>query len=1359
MRPYRILRWLPCLALLSAFAVQAQTVVPSPLEPWRGWATHEQEYRACPLIAGTTGASAADFVCAWPGVLQLAVDGDGARFVQHWRVDAETWISLPGDAAHWPQQATLDGRPVPIVDRNGRPMLRAAAGDHELRAIIPWRERPQSLGVPSQVGLVALTIDGKAVAPVQRDGDELTLGRGHAAAPEADRLELRVYRRLVDDVPAILTTRIHLVASGQVREEVIGPVLPQGYEPLELEGEWPARFEADGRIRVRVQPGNGTLSLEARAIAPLESATARLGAAPWPEQEIWSYSDAPHLRVTAASSALPVDPKQARVPEAWRDLPAFALGDGDVLAIEQRSRGLAPDERNRLTLDRQMWLDFDGGGWFARDRVQGTMRQGWRFDAMVPFVLERAQASGLGFPDKEDEPLLVTHGAEARFSGVEWRTPKVDLAAGLRIAQGSTRLPVTGWQDSFDRVDTVLHLPDGYRLLGAPGADRAVGSWMSRWDLLDVFLAAVLALLAWRALGMIGGIAAIAYLVLGYQEGGAPLWSLLAVLVLVVLARELPTGKLASVVRGLRNAALLVLILVALPFVAGQVRQALYPQLESHPVGFDAPFAVMAPVTEAPMMAPAPSSSGMAETQSLETVTVSGRIRNKDSMKRYDASTVVQTGAGEPGWQRGHRYALSWSGPVLPTQDVHLVIVPPWLVRLLRLVLVALLAFLVLRIAVPAWRRPRQAGSLIIAALAMSSLGYGTSSQAQAFPPAELLDQLRSRLTAAPACAPACAAIATADISAGGDTLEIVLEAHAAERIALPLPFDEKALVLRSLRVNGVVQDTVASDGHQRWVALPRGVHRVVLSFVAAADKVALAFPMQPMRVQFAGEGWDASGLVDDRLQTETLTLVRTRGGGEAAVNAGTQRFAPFVQVQRTITLDLNWAIETLVSRLSPREGGFTVDVPTLAGEHVTSAEAKVVNGRVLAAIDSDSDSIRWNSGLDKSDTLELTAPPLGDRAEVWRIVVNPSWHATFSGVPEIDIAASSSETDYHAHEFHPLPGETLAIAIIRPQAAQGATRAIDSVRVRQDIGQRASTTTLSLAMRASQGGEHSIALPPGAEVLGVSRNGNGLNLRPRDGTLSLPLLPGKQDFEIRFRNDATLGFRSATPAIALGLPAANIDLDLQLPHDRWLLATSGPAAGPAVLYWGELLVLLLVAFALARVPHSPLTAWQWALLGVGFSTVSWWSLLLVVAWLFALEWRGRTWPASAWRFNLVQIGLALLTFAALLALFTSIQDGLLGRPDMHVAGNGSNADALRWFADRSHDALPVAQAFTLPLWSYQLAMLGWALWLAGALIGWLRRGFAAWTRDGIWHRLPRRRKPDAAATANDSAAAAESTP
>lgn len=1372
MRPF--LLCLARLALLTiAAAAQAEPDVPAALEPWRAWVLKQQEFRACPLIAGRGGNGESDFLCAWPGVLNVAADAGGANLAQHWRVDADSWIPLPGDAGHWPQSVTVDGQPAVVVDRDG-PMLRLAAGSHEIRARIPWRERPQGLRVPPTVGLIALSVDGKPVMPVQRDGDELTLGRAGAAAPEADSLELRVYRRLSDGIPAELRTVIEIYASGQAREEIIGPALPEGFAPLALNGGWPARLETDGRLRVRVQPGNETLTLDARATAALAEATARSGAAPWPQQEIWSYAAAPHLRVTAASGAVQVDPRQAQVPSEWEELPAFALGDGAKLTIEERSRGIAPDERNRLTLRREMWLDFDGDGWFARDRVQGEMLQGWRFDAAAPFLLERAQAIGLR--SDGDESLLVTRGAEEKLSGVEWRTPAVDLAAGLRVAPARASLPITGWQHSFDRVETVLHLPNGYKLLGAPGADRADGSWISRWTLLDVFVAAVLALLAWRLLGALGGVVAIAYLALGYQEAGAPSWSLLAVLALALVARALPQGRLATAAEWLRRAALLLLVLAALPFVATQLRYAAYPQLESgggmwfgggfgddeglarHRAARPAPevqeMAEEAPPAMAPAAPPpapvagsASDSARAAEQEELRTVTVTGsHVRKADIIDHYSQSTVVQTGAGEPNWQLGHRYELAWSGPVLPSQDVRLLIAPPWLVRALRLLLVALLAWLVVRLLRP--RLPPSATApLLIGALAFGLLGTAAPARAQAFPPNDLLGELRARLVEAPRCAPSCATVAEADIAARVDAIEAVLEVHAADKVAVPLPFDEKALSLLSLRVDGVAQDAIARDGSTLWIALPRGVHRVELAFVAAADKIALAFALKPMRARFTGEGWDASGLAGDRLLTETLTLARSRSGGDAPAAAGAQQFAPFVRVRRTLTLGLDWTSQTRVERLAPQEGGFTVGVPVLPGEHVNSPGLKVEGGRVNAAIADGQQGTDWGATLDKTETLSLTAPPLGDRAEVWQIVVSPTWHVEFSGIAEAAAADGSDAADYHAFEFHPLPGETLTLKITRPAAAQGATRAIDRVALSHEIGQRAATSTLSLTMRASQGGEHSIALPAGAELLGVTRNGEVLNLRARDGRLSLPLVPGMQTFQIRFRDDAPLAVRAATPAVALGLPAANIALDLQLPADRWLLATSGPPAGPAVLYWGELAAMLLVALALSRWRHSPLKPWQWILLGLGFSTYSWPALLLVAAWLFALDWRAHVEPpVSAYRFNLLQVGLVLLTAAALLCLLASIRQGLLGQPDMHVLGHGSSAQELRWFADRSADALPVARAISVPLWTYQLAMLAWALWLAGALVGWLRRGFAAWTRGGYWRTPPKKAAANAAA-------------
>ncbi|GAA0723497.1 hypothetical protein [Dokdonella soli] len=1372
----RRLCWTSC--LFVAVIAHAESPVPAALEPWRSWVMQGQEFRACPLIAGKPGNAVGDFLCAWPGMLALSADATGASFSQHWRVDADSWIALPGDAEHWPQQVSVDGQPAAVLDRGG-PVLRLAAGSHEIRARIPWRDRPQSLRVPQAVGLVALSVDGKPVAPVQRDGDELSLGRASVGTPEADSLELRVYRRLGDGVPATLTTVVEMYASGQAREEIIGPALPEGFAPLALNGDWPARLDADGRLRVRVQPGNVTLTLEARATAPLMGITTHLPASPWPKQEIWSYAAAPRLRVTSATGAVQVDPRQAQVPSEWYDLPAFALADAAVLKIDERSRGLAADDRNRLTLDREMRLDFDGAGWFAHDRVRGAMLQGWRFDVSAPFALERADAIGRD-GRRNNEALLVTRGAKPELSGVEWRTPAVDLDAGLRIASASARLPIAGWLDTFDRVTTTLHLPNGYKLLAAPGADRAVGSWISQWTLLDVFIAAMLVLLAWRWAGWLGAVIAAGYLVLGYQEGGAPLWSLLAAIALTLIARALPNGRLVLAAQWLQRAALLLLVLAALPFVADQLRYALHPQLEDQGgyvfeaaqenVGaarkaIRAPAApAPEPVEVAPMSKPAPppapareeSNAPQVETrdraetypsstgnQKLEVITVSGpNIRRSDVIGHYSESTVVQTGAGEPGWNLGRRYELSWSGPVLPAQDVRLLIAPPWLVRLLRIVLVALLAWLIVRLLQPSLttrdRATPAAAAALGAAIGLAAIGVAAPAQAQTFPPDNLLNQLRTHLTAAPKCAPICGSIAKAEVDARAGEVRVALEAHSAERIALPLPFDEKNLALRSLTLDGVAQDGAARSDGKLWLALPRGVHRVELVFVVAADKVALAFPLKPMRAQFSGDGWEASGIGDDRLLTESLTLVRIRENGNASATTGAQQFAPFVSIGRRLSLGLDWTATTTATRLAPKEGGFAITVPVLAGEHVTSAGFKVEDARVTAAIADGEKEVRWDSTLAKGEALTLTAPPLTDRTEVWHVLVSPTWHVEFSGVPGVAIGSGEDTHDYRNFEFHPLPGESLTLKVTQPEPAKGATRAIDAARLTYAPGQRAADSTLLLTIRASQGGEQVVALPADAEVLGVGRNGEALNLRLQGGKLSLPIVPGTQTFELRFRNNVPQGLVALTPVIALGAPAANIDLGIELPQDRWLLATGGPAAGPAVLYWSELAVMLLIAFALARTRRTSLKTWQWMLLGLGFSTFSWLALLIVVAWLFAFDWRARATLQSARVFNLVQVGLATLTLVALLCLFASIQQGLLGSPDMHVTGNGSSALALRWFADRSADVLPVARAVSVPLWVYKIAMLVWALWLASALVGWLRGAFAAWTRGGYWRSAPR---------------------
>ncbi len=69
----------------------------------------------------------------------------------------------------------------------------------------------------------------------------------------------------------------------------------------------------------------------------------------------------------------------------------------------------------------------------------------------------------------------------------------------------------------------------------------------------------------------------------------------------------------------------------------------------------------------------------------------------------------------------------------------------------------------------------------------------------------------------------------------------------------------------------------------------------------------------------------------------------------------------------------------------------------------------------------------------------------------------------------------------------------------------------------------------------------------------------------------------------------------------------------------------------------------------------------------------------------------------------------------------------------MQIAGNGSSAQTLRWFHDRVTTELPLAWVVSVPLMAYRLAMLAWALWIAWALLSWLRWGWGAFSAGGLW--------------------------
>ncbi len=1335
-------------ALLAALtaavpAVQAQPVsVPAPLEAWRAWVLDGKEYRQCPAYFDRMPSGSADHVCTWPQVLEVDVNTDGGRFTQRWLVsEGFAWLPLPGDTDHWPDRVTLNGEPVPVVLHDGVPSVRVRSGNHRVAGQFAWDEPPGLLRVPPQSGLVALTMNGAAVPRPALNANGVFLGDRQRESRTPNALDTAVYRLVLDDVPLRLVTRFRLEVAGTVREEVFSPVLPDGYVPLALTGSLPVRLEADGSLHVQVRPGRWEITLDARAHAVVSAIQLPEPRNNLPQEEIWSYRSSDRLRVTAASGGPPVDPEQAQVPPEWIELPAFRMEPGGTLTIEERSRGRTAVD-NDLALERGLWLDFDGGGFTVRDTVSGEMRRDWRLDMQAPYVLQSATENG--------ENLLVTVSGDGEGkTGVELRQTVVDVEATARIDERG-ELPVTGWDARFSSVDATLYLPPGNKLLTAAGADSVDGSWFGRWQLLDFFLVLIITIAAWRLFGGRGGTITLFALVLSFHEIGAPSWLWLNLLIAVALLRVAPTGRLQTLVRGWVALGAVFLVFALVPFVAQQLRIAIYPQLEPQFQQDDYSYIQQNP-TSAPASPPAESGADYPDPLRskvqdsseavLEEVVVTGTRAGPTNFPRHAPNAVVQTGPGIPDWE-WNAVELAWNGPVEAEQAMRLVVLPRWAVSVLRIVEVTLLllfaAVVLADVLGRSWRLPggltlgRPAGAAAVLLLLASVPVDRALAQ---MPSPELLQELERRLTQPPECAPRCAEVVAAAVQIERDRISMLLAIDALQEVAVPLPGTLDGWRPDAVQRGGSAAAEVLRGPDQRlWVRVPAGRNAITLRGPTGdTDSLEIAFPAPPRVVDVSADGWTVAGVRDQRLLSGTLQFNREQAADspDAPERWESSRFPPFARVVRSLEMRLDWSVDTSVQRIAPVEGALTLRVPLLPGESVLADRLPVSDGEILVTLAPGQDSVSWQSRLSRTSPLVLRAPATSSWQEVWRFTTGSIWHVDFDGVPES--AGNGALDGVRTAEFHPRGGEELTVTASRPEAVAGKTTAFDEVAVRIEQGERSRTGTLSLAYRGTRGAQHVVRLPADAELMGVAVDGRSEALRIEDGAVTLPLLPGEHDVGITWRDPTPVGIAARIPVLDLGAPASNLQLELRLPADRWLLLTNGPKLGPSVLYWSELAVLVLFAFLLSRIEWTPLRFRHWLLLGLGFSTFNWPVLGLVVAWLVAVGARDRWRISRDWLdYNAMQGVVAVLALLALLAIVISLPAGLLGSPDMHVAGNGSFGNMLLWFEDRASSLTPHATAWSLPLWVYKLLILAWALWLSLALIRWVPWTWQVLARDGF---------------------------
>ena len=1320
----------PVAILLAAcgtvFAAQsADQRIPEPLRAWEGWVLWGQDHRDSP-----TPYNAPDkYFSLWPSRLALDVRADGARFDFSVSVFGESWVPLPGGGDHWPQGVKSDGAAVPVVERDGHPGAKLQAGTHRIEGGFVWKKIPQTVALPVTVGMIALTLDGKPVEnPVWDAAGQLWLER-NAASGEADKdfLSVKLFAELEDGIPLWLHGEVELIVSGKSREEVLGAVVPAGWKLASLEGLLPVAVDENGQMKAQVRPGKWTVKYSAfRLDNPKEFGFAP-GQKPAAPNELVAFRSRPDFRVVEIAGSPSVDVSQIAFPQQWRELPVYRWDTATPFRIEERMRGMGLQKPAGLNIAREWWLDENGKAFTFRDRLTGQMQEIWRLDA--------ADGQDLGSVRSDGNGQLITRSPLTGAPGVEIRTRALNLEANGRMPR-SGKISASGWQTDAEALRVTLNLPPGWRLFALFGADWVKGDWLTSWTLLDLFLLLIFSLAVGKLWGWRLGVLAFVAFGLAYHEPGAPRYIWLCLLVPLALLRVVRDGWGRWILLAGKWIIIAAFVFIVVPFASRQIQQAIYPQME-YPSLVETP-ATYQVSAEAATNAPAPQASdsfslaSRAPASQLE----KAKANAKDiSNLAYDTKARIQTGPGVPDWT-WRSVSFGWNGPVTASQEVRPVMIPITLERLLAVLRVALilgLAGILLR----GGRAAFPAAGLPAALVAL--LLFLPAANAQ-LPDEDLLNTLRSRLTEKSDAYPNAAAIPQATLRLAGNRLEMDVEVNAAIAVAVPLPGRLPAWSPVSVSLDGKPATALRREDGYLWIPVPQGVHHVkVAGLLPEVSDWEWTFLLKPRSVVIEAPEWTVNGVsaggVPDQ-QVFFSKILKTTPG-EAAYDR--QEFTALASVERRIELGLVWQVRTTVTRLSPGGKAIALRVPLLEGENVLTSNAQIKDGLIEVRLGAQQDAFQWESELSPSASLSLAAGASDSWAEVWQLVASPVWNVTISGLAPVFEPGNPDLVPV----WHPWPGESVKLGISRPEAIPGATVTVEKAAHTVTLGMRQATSVLNLGLRCSLGEDFSITLPSYAEVSSLTLNGAAIPVRMDSRNLIVPLRPGEQAVQVEWKSNAPLGNRSRVEQVKLPVGSANINSVVNIPDSRWVLWADGPLRGPAVRFWVVLACSLIAAGLLGRLSSSPLCTREWMLLGIGLTQVPLPAALIVVGWLFYLSWRGSDSyiKLPAWGFNLLQVALIALTAAALGVFVAVVAEGLLGNPEMFIAGTGSTRRALQWYQARCADVLPQPGCVSVSIWWFRLLMLVWALWLAAALIRWLR---LAWVRfsTGSCFRRDAKKKP-----------------
>ncbi len=1328
-----------------------QESIPDNLKPWVKWVSRDLEINKCNF----NFRNFEERICSWESKLNLALNSSGGNFTYNVILDDKGTINLPGSLQFWPQAVKVNNKLEPITNINGTPTIYLEAGEYQISGDYFWATLPDKFNLPPNVALLNITLDGEKLSFPNVQNGHLTLNQSttEVVTAEINYLDLKVFRRIEDNLPAKLETIVKLEISGKSREIKLNQISLPGFALTNISSELPINIDQQGNIIVQARAGSYTIQTESYRSAALEAVSFPTGE-DWVPFELWSFASNPSLRVVDLSGASAIDPTLYNIPSEWQNLNTYKIEPTQTLQIIERKRGEAKQSSNSLNLNRVVKLNFDGSSFSIRDQVSGQIASDQHLTIDPDYNLGNVNINGI-------DQLITKTSTSGELVGIEVRPGDLNLTANSQVAN-IKELNFPGWKSEFNSISNSLYLAPGWQLFHIWGVDYVNGSWFAKWTLLDIFLVMLTVVAIFKVYNWQSSLLAFSALLLFEKTIFSITGIILFATALAALAFYVKHQRFVSFCNKFKFTIIAGTALFVLVAIFNDIKLAIHPQLKGVYFNQEADYAYgnfegradsVAPASQIMESADMPSASG-GLIGSLSRMKKSATYESEESkvnvakqLYQTNIDQAVQTGRGVSNWQSSNSYSFGWRTPVIQDQKIEFSLISPTqniFLSFLRAILIMLLLARFLFNSLP-FRIPMSKGLAILFCLLISQ----TEVMAQEadpngiFPNDRILQDLSNYVSKnqqeAPECLPNCANIAQFEIDLEEQKFKLSFEVHSLSDSYFTLPFNRTDFSVEEITINDTSEALrLKTSGELLLVALKQGINNLVLSgTLKDRETINLAFPVIPSYGKFQVKDWIVTGISDSGKvdQVISLTKIQKTIAQKSAPDSNEKdtvkplKLAQQFTISRQIELAYDATITTTIQRISPANSSFEIRYALLKDESLVTPGVEVKNGDLIAEFKPNEYQKTFKSILKATDKVELTAANNKIWNEIWYLSASNLWHFDYTGTPRIYF-------NQEIPEWHPRPGESLAIKLEKPIGIVGTTKTIESLNLTANLGKDLQKYSLNFLIKSSKGEIHPLDLPVGIEITSVKINQLAQSFKADSSKIDLNLIPGSQTIDIEWREKKALNKYYKLPEIKLNAPTANLNLNYQLSERSWVVATGGTNYGPAVLFWGYFPLAIFLAFILSRFKDLPLKFYQWCLLLIGLSQVNIGLNLMVITWFVFLGLRAKTKLSNhTLRFPLMQIFLAFWSFWAFQALYQAIKTGLLGSPVMKIAGNYSSSFSLNWYQDLTTGSIPMPWFLAFDIWYYRILMLLWALWLAASIIHWVKWGFDAYTTNGGWYK------------------------